>query len=152
MTNALDNHIRCDSTSVSVVICCHNSAQRLPETLGHLARQKFEASIPWEVIVVDNASTDETPKIARNCWPAQARSILRIVPEPQPGLSHARIRGFAEAKYAIVCFIDDDNWVCPDWVQTVAKTMSLHPEVGACGGRIEAVCEIEPPPWFETYK
>ena len=43
---------------VSVVICCHNSGKRLPETLRHLAAQVVEEGIPWEVVIVDNASTD----------------------------------------------------------------------------------------------
>jgi GT2 family glycosyltransferase len=72
--------------------------------------------------------------------------------EPRLGLSHARHRGFSEAKYEIVSFIDDDNWVCRDWVQLVSKLMGQSPNVGACGGYNEPVCEIAPPYWFEIYK
>jgi hypothetical protein len=57
-----------------------------------------------------------------------------------------------EAKYEIVSFIDDDNWVCSSWVKLVSEIMSQHPDMGACGGDTEPVCEVTPPWWFERYK
>jgi cellulose synthase/poly-beta-1,6-N-acetylglucosamine synthase-like glycosyltransferase len=57
---------------VSVVICCYNSSQRLPQTLGHLLAQECEVDLPWEVIVVDNASTDGTAEVARSVWSCDA--------------------------------------------------------------------------------
>ena len=135
--------------SVSVIICCHNSAKRLPETLRHLAAQQVPAAIPWEVVVIDNASTDDTATLAPAIWPASALAPLRVVAEPQAGLRHARIRGIREARHEIISFIDDDNWVAPDWVQRV-EALFANPEVGAAGGRSEAVTEIPPPPWFES--
>ena len=137
---------------VSVVICCHNSAERLPNTLAHLSAQKVPAGLPWEVLVVDNASTDATVEVARQHWPKDARAPLRVVNEPQPGLAHARQRGFAEAMYDIISFIDDDNWVCPEWVATVSDLMTTHTYVGACGGAGEAVPETDLPWWFEKFQ
>jgi hypothetical protein len=74
------------------------------------------------------------------------------VHEPRLGLSYARHRGFSEAKYEIVSFIDDDNWVCANWVQLVSDIMTRNPTVGACGGFNEAEFEVAPPWWFEHYK
>jgi glycosyltransferase involved in cell wall biosynthesis len=54
---------------VSIIICCHNSAKLLPQTLAHLKAQKNEANVAWEVIVVDNASTDETSRVSLSLWP-----------------------------------------------------------------------------------
>ena len=137
---------------VSIVICCHNSAPRLPQTLTHLAAQQVtEGQIPWEVIVVDNASTDQTASRALTLWPQDAPAPLRVVNEPQLGLIHARIRGFKEATFELVSFIDDDNWACPQWVETISELMSQLNDIGACGGWITAACEITPPPWFERY-
>jgi glycosyltransferase involved in cell wall biosynthesis len=137
---------------VSVVICCHNSAQRLRPTLAHLAAQQAPPGLDWEVIIIDNASTDDTAEVARAAWPADHPAEFRVIPEPQAGLSFARHRGFHEARYDIISFVDDDNWVCPEWVRLVTEVMDAHPEVGACGGCQEEVCEVEPPAWFERHK
>jgi len=137
---------------VSVVICTYNGAARLPQTLAHLAAQEKTGAIAWEVIVVDNASTDDTAKVARRCWPADAPAPLRVVDEPRIGLSTARTRGFAEARYEIVSFIDDDNWVASDWINRVNETMSADSRLGALNGLSYPVCEIEPPPWFERFR
>jgi GT2 family glycosyltransferase len=142
---------------VSIVVCCFNSASRLSSaftrTLGHLATQESRTDTPWEVIVVDNASTDDTARIAQESWPQGIAGSLQVVREPQIGVSYARERGLAEAKYEFVSFIDDDNWVFPGWVDTVAEVMSRHPEAGACGGQVAPVFEILPPPvWFEQFK
>lgn len=139
-------------TGISVVICCYNSAKRLPQTLAHLASQKVADDLAWEVIVVDNASVDDTAQVAKVLWSQEAAVPLRVVHAPQQGLSYARHRGFTEAAYEIVSFVDDDNWLCPEWVQTVAEVMSQHPQVGACGGYSEIVSEVEIPWWFKQYQ
>jgi glycosyltransferase involved in cell wall biosynthesis len=137
-------------TGVSIVICCYNSAQRLPQTLSHLAAQKVPADLLWEVVMVDNASTDETSTVAQQSWTGSAP--LRVVREPEPGLNHARHRGFVAARYDLISFVDDDNWVCADWVRTIAEIMTQHPEVGACGGYNQAAPETSLPWWFERYQ
>lgn len=149
------NGIHQENVGVSVVICCYNSASRLPQTLAHLAAQQATVGlmnpVPWEVIVVDNASTDQTALLALNLWPADAPAPLRVVQEPQLGLIHARIRGFCEARFELVSFIDDDNWPCPCWVATISGLMRQHPTVGACGGSLTAVSERSLPTWFARY-
>jgi len=132
-----------------VVVPCHNAARRLPQTLAHIAAQRVSSNLQWEVLVVDNASTDGTREVALSSWPAQAPAPLRVVAEPQLGLSYAHLRGFAEARYELICFVEDDNWICPEWLELVSEIMERHPQVGACGGMGEAVCEITLPTWFE---
>jgi hypothetical protein len=135
---------------VSVAICCHNSAHLLPPTLAALAAQQ-DPGVPWEVLVIDNASSDCTADAAHRLW-TSAGAPLRVLAEPQPGLNHARRLAFEQARYPLISFIDDDNWVAEDWVRTAAQFMAAHPDAAACNGLSEAVCEIEPPPWFEAYK
>ena len=67
---------------------------------------------------------------------------------PQAGLTHARLRALAEAAGDILSFIDDDNWVCPDWVQKVADFMATYPEVGALGSYNYPVSDKAFPEWF----
>lgn len=104
------------------------------------------------MIVVNNASTDETVRIARDSWPPDCPINLRIVNEPELGLTRARLRGIAEARHPVICFIDDDNRVGPDWIETASKLMSAHPEVGACGGMIEPESDVKLPAWFERFQ
>jgi glycosyltransferase involved in cell wall biosynthesis len=136
---------------VSVVICTHNGAARLAATLAHLAAQVVPDGLAWEVLVVDNASTDDTARVVAAAWPRGEPAPLRIVSEPTPGLGHARARGLAEAHHEIVGFVGDDNWVATDWIATVWEIMAARPAVGACGGDAEAVPEGDPPAWFTKH-
>ena len=142
----------CIKNGVSVVLCCHNSAPRITQALEFLSRQTPAEKIPWEVIVVDNASSDRTASIAETFW-AKARPDIsfRVVREPKLGILHARRKGLEEAAYEFVSFVDDDNWVDSHWVGQVYETMSQNPQIGALGGLNEPVFETEPPKWFDTY-
>lgn len=138
-------------SSVSVVVCCHDSAARLPETLAHLQAQQVPEMLEWEVVIVDNASTDDTARIANELWAKKPITELRVVAEPHLGLSHARRTGLSAARFEIISIVDDDNWLSPDWIRKTSELMARHPEVGACGGRTEAVTELPPPHWFADY-
>jgi glycosyltransferase involved in cell wall biosynthesis len=136
---------------LSVVICCHNSAARLEPTLNHLAAQTGLTPSQWEVVLVDNGSTDGTAARALDLWRAAGSPVeLRVVPEPKLGLINARLAGIAQARHEILTFVDDDNWVCPDWCATALGLMAAHPEVGVLGSRGEPAFEPgqEIPAWF----
>jgi len=136
---------------ISVVICCYNSENRLPEVLEHLNRQVVDSGILWEVLVIDNASKDRTAEVAVESWKRKEVS-LRVVHEPKPGLSHARLAGFNESAFEIVSFIDDDNWVESAWIHKVYHTMSEDPNIGILGGRGDAAFDSEPPFWFTKFE
>jgi len=137
---------------VSVIICCYNSAARLPETLAHLRRQEAPEGVPWEVIIVDNNSTDDTARVATECWPAGAASPLRIVKEAKAGVGYARQRGIRESRYEILVFADDDNWLCAGWLQAAVEIMAGDPQVAACGGPSAAVTTVPLPDWFPRHQ
>jgi glycosyltransferase involved in cell wall biosynthesis len=131
---------------VSVIVCCHNGATRLPATLAHLKVQKPPIA-PWEVLLIDNASSDATAEVARSCW-QNGPAPLRVVQEPCLGVRYARERGLAEAKYSFLGFVDDDNWVADDWVRSAYEIVSSDPALGAVGSIRTPVCEVSPPAWF----
>ena len=140
-------------SGVTLLICTYNGALRLPETLRHLAAQKVLAGLPWEVLLVSNASTDDTLGAAEQIWAELGRPVpLRTLEEPKPGKENALIRGFDEAKHENVCIVDDDNWLYPDYVGLVAEIMSEHPQIGILGAFAEGAFEVSPPAWFEQFQ
>jgi glycosyltransferase involved in cell wall biosynthesis len=137
---------------VSVIICCYNSASRLPETLRHLAQQQLPAHIPYEVVVVNNASKDNTVEVAMTLWHMLGnRAQLRIVDELQPGQSKAREKGIQVAQYEYLLFCDDDNWLHQDYVRIAFELMEGNGQIGALGGLGIPECEVDPPQWFATF-
>jgi glycosyltransferase involved in cell wall biosynthesis len=135
---------------VSIVICTYNGAQRLPETLKHLSTQKVDPEIPWEIVVIDNASTDKTSEVAKQHWAELGSTVpMHIFLHSVPGKTGALQVGFAKAKYDYLLICDDDNWLKYNYVQLVYEIMSTSPEIGALGGKNTPVFESEPPGWFE---
>lgn len=138
---------------VSVIICCYNSAKRLPETLKHLALQQVPVHIPWEVIIVNNASTDDTVEVAKKEWEQYQLSVsFKVVDQPKPGLSYARDKGFTTAQYEYCLFCDDDNWLDKEYIRIASEIMESDSIIGVLGGQGEAICDMEPPKWFADYK
>jgi GT2 family glycosyltransferase len=136
---------------VSVVVTTWNGAARLPGTLAALCAQQVPAELRWEVIVVDNASTDDSARVARESWPADAPAPLTVVGEARQGVLHANHRGLAEARYALLSLVNDDNRPEPGWMGRAVAFMDAHPEAGAVGSRGVADPERPTPPWFERF-
>jgi GT2 family glycosyltransferase len=136
---------------VSIAICTHNGARLLPQTLAHLRSQKLASPLKWEVMLIDNASTDDTALVARQCWAEDGPAPMRVIHEPRLGLSYARERAFEEAQCEVVSFIDDDNWVAPQWVATASRCMSEDPQLGAVGSANIAVADVPFPEWFSRH-
>lgn len=134
---------------ISVLICTYNGANRIEKTLDHLARQTFTNPIPWEVVIVDNASTDGTAQIAKSFWKSEVP--LRIIYEPKLGVTNARITGMNACQHSYIGFIDDDNWAAENWVETAYLSMELNLNAGGIGGPSEAAFESPPPAWFDKY-
>ena len=134
---------------ISVMICCHNGATRLRETVRHIALQDVPSYIDWEFILVDNGSTDCSVEVAQHVWREhQTSGMFRIVEEPKLGLSHARQKGFAEAKYEFIIMCDDDNWLKPNYVKEAYEIMIENPKIGALGGHGKLVFEQDAPDWI----
>ena len=136
---------------LTVLICTHCSAKRLPQTLDHLKKQKHADHIIWEVIIVDYVSSDDTVTIAKDIW-HDCQIPLRVIHETEAGKTPALESGLKSARGVSVCIVDDDNWVNEDYVTTAHKVMKDHPDVGVIGAFGEAHCEIDPPEWFDEYQ
>lgn len=123
-------------TGISVIICCYNSSSRLTETLKNLAMQKVPDGILWEIILIDNASTDATARIARQEWDKFSNVPLRltILEESRPGKNYAFRTGISASKYAYILTCDDDNWLSSGYVARAYQIMESDTSIGALGG------------------
>lgn len=131
---------------ISVVVCTYNRADLLPGCLASLAAQTLEKGL-YEVLVVDNNSTDGTRRIAEEFMLREPNCVL--ISEPRQGLSHARNRGWREARGSVVAYLDDDAKATPDWCERIVRAFDeVVPRPIAVGGEIHPFYETAPPAWF----
>jgi len=133
------------SLDLTIVICTHNRARLLEGALESLEEQSLEGD-RFEVIVVDNASTDDTGQVV-SLHAERGKIDLRYVKEPELGLDAARNRGIREARGGIVAFLDDDARARYDWAAAILEGFRLH-DAPILGGRVDLVWEIPRPSWF----
>lgn len=130
---------------LSVVICTYNRAPELRRTLESMRLLTIPPSVQWELIVVDNNSTDDTPAV---CDAFLEYLPLRCVFEPRQGVSAARNRGVASAHGELIVFADDDVDVSPIWLSALHDAATVHTEAAFFGGRILPLWLEQPPRWF----
>lgn len=131
---------------ITVAVCTHNRAARLGETLEHLLQMELPPPLDWELLVVDNASTDETPSVVER-FATRTDGRVRYVSEPRQGLSRARNAAVGAARGGIIAFTDDDVIPEPDWLAKLAETFRDY-ECAGVGGRVAQRWDFEPPDWW----
>lgn len=119
---------------VSVIVCTHNRADMLPNVIGKLRAQEYPAE-SFEIIVVDNASTDQTPWVVKR-FVTQPGVTVRYIAENRLGITFARNRGAEEACYPYLAYLDDDCSVETDWLSQLVSGFDLHTDVVIVGGRV----------------
>ena len=131
--------------SLSVCICVYNGAGRIGAVLEALGAQTNHGP-QWEVLVIDNASTDGTSAVVSAAFAAHLSARGRLLRQEQNGLMRAREMAAQEARGEVIVFVDDDNIPAPDYVERALDIMKSHPEAGVVGGRVEADWVGEPTP------
>ncbi|MCB1120446.1 MAG: glycosyltransferase family 2 protein [Verrucomicrobiae bacterium] len=133
---------------LSVILCTHNPRRDyLDRTLAALQTQSYDKG-KWELLVIDNDSHPPLREGLDLSWHPSAR----IVEEPDLGILPARVRGLREASASLMLFVDDDNVLAPDYLETALEIANLHPFLGCWGGSLTPEFEVPPPPWIETFK
>lgn len=131
---------------LSVVVCTLNRQGLLCECVESLQEQSLSRDL-FEVIVVDNGSSDGTHQFLRGL--AEQYDFIRVEVEARVGLSYARNKGWQAANGDYVAFIDDDACADGDWCQRILQNFeTVHPRPDVLGGQILPRYECLPPKWF----
>jgi glucosyl-dolichyl phosphate glucuronosyltransferase len=131
----------------SVVICTRNRYRQLETALSSIAASIIPPSLTWELIVVDNGSTDATPTTI------EAFKVVlpvRRIFEPLAGLSNARNAGVAGAKGDYIVWTDDDVIVAPNWLAAFASAFRRYPDAAVFTGKVTPILLQPTPPWFAS--
>lgn len=134
--------------NITVIVCTYNRARSLPTTLDSIACQRFDQPVEWEVLVVDNNSSDRTPEVVEDFsrrYPGRFRYLF----EPRQGLSQARNAGVEAARGDILVFTDDDVTFEPGWLKSLTSELETGEWAGA-GGRILRRWTCAAPKWLST--
>ena len=133
-------------TDATVIICTHNRADRLAFVLADLAMMEVSAGTSWEIVVVDNCSSDHTKAVIDS---ARAASVVPMLYhyEERKGKSHALNSALELAQGKYLFFTDDDVRIDPGWLQAGLDVFSRYGCVGI-GGRTVPVWECPVPNWY----
>jgi glucosyl-dolichyl phosphate glucuronosyltransferase len=134
---------------LSVIIPTFNRSNYLGMALSSILSQDFCVK-NFEILIVDNASTDETKKNTLDAIAVYSSHQIHYIYEPEPGLLSGRHRGALEATGEILVFVDDDIEAGAKWLQAINESFE-DPTVQLVGGRNLPKYEVEPPQWLEWF-
>ncbi|MCU0549667.1 MAG: glycosyltransferase family 2 protein [Leptolyngbya sp. Prado105] len=129
---------------ISAIICTHNRDRYLGLAIDSLLAQDFEN---FEIIVVDNASTDSTRQVVEARLEDQR---LRYIHEPKIGLSVARNTGASIAYGEILAYLDDDAIASPHWLTTLYNAYRSNTKLAIAGGKVTLIWTdgLSAPEWL----
>jgi glucosyl-dolichyl phosphate glucuronosyltransferase len=133
---------------LSLIICTFNRARSIERALESLSRVHVPQGLQWEVVLVDNRSTDSTPKVLRTAA-GRLKAAVRVVNEEVQGVPYAWNRGLMSAGGKIIMFADDDVTFERNWL-TAACEAFRDSSVQVVQGRIDLVLPEPPPSWLNT--
>ena len=133
----------------TVAICTYNGRARIGDVIRALARQTLPKG-SWELVVIDNASKDDTHEVVRGLLEMLLPGTGRVVLETRAGLAYARARAAAEARGPLLLFLDDDTVPAEDWVECAVRVFAEIPAAGVVGGKVRPRWEVSPTPLAEA--
>ena len=125
---------------ISIIICTYNRDKFIPGALNSLVNQTIAPS-RYEIIIINNNSTDNTDAISKNFISANPGLNIKYFIETQKGLSAARNRGINESASELIIFIDDDADVTPNYLEIALSFFKNNPDISAFGGKIIPIYE-----------
>lgn len=137
----------------SIIICTYNREAYLPKCLEHLRSQKADPK-SFEIVLINNNSTDNTDSICTEFKENNPQLNITYVIETTPGLSAARNCGIENSKGEILCFIDDDGFAVPEYVdiiQNYSENETYKDFISFGGKVIPCYNEGKEPKWLSKY-
>jgi glycosyltransferase involved in cell wall biosynthesis len=135
--------------NITVIVCTFNRCEIVAQTLESVAASVLPESVQWEVLVVDNNSTDRTKNVAED-FCRRRPDCFRYIFEPKPGKSSALNAGIRNARSEVLAFLDDDVTVDPAWLRNLTQPL-LDAEYAGVGGRTLLQRPFSPPTWLALY-
>lgn len=132
----------------TVIICTYNGALRLYDVVSRITGQASYDKLIESVLIVDNNSSDNTREVAFKL--VELKPNIRYLYEPAQGLSAARANGVRQTLTEWIIFLDDDNYIQPDWIEKCYNYIQDHAEVGAFNGCIVPSFSFQPTPTQEA--
>ena len=138
------------AVSISVVICTYNRAAYIQDAMESLLNQTLDKK-SFEVIIVNNNSTDDTEKVCLDFLAAHPGVNFQFLNEKIQGASFARNTGAALALGHLLCFMDDDAVAGNDYLERIVQFFVSHPDAGGLGGKIIPKYIPAEPAWMSYY-
>lgn len=130
---------------ISAIICTLNRADYLKKAIQSLIDQTLSKE-HYEIIVVDNGSTDSTKGIIKSF---ECLENFRFILEPIMGLSQARNTGWQNANGKYIAYLDDDAIASSEWLERIVKAFeNVKPQPGSVGGKVIPIWEVNRPAWL----
>lgn len=126
-----------NNPEISVIVRAHNEQDNLTHSLYSLKNQEGLLPSVFEVIVIDNASTDRTSEVAQNFLQDNPKFPGRLVYETRKGRGQALHRGVLESKANLVAFLDADSQAAINWLVSIIAYIKTNPNVIAGSGHID---------------
>ena len=137
----------------SIVLCTYNGGDRLIPTLTHIAALDIPIGHSVELIIVDNASTDDTTEISKKVWEDLGSPFdLLVLTESRSGKGYAAETGYDAAKCSYILTVDDDNWLNSDYLVQAISIFDQDQNIGVLQGYSIGEFEVSPPAWIDSYK
>lgn len=134
---------------MSIIIPSHNRAGLVARAVRSAMTQAYPTD-RYEIIVVDNASSDDTPQVVRTLQ-NESGGDIHYLREDRLGLHHARHAGARYARGEILVFTDDDATFDTRWLHSYDNAFGERAEMVAAGGPVRPIWEVPPPEWLLNY-
>lgn len=117
----------------SIIIPLHNKAKYVANSINSVMSQTYSN---WELIIINDGSTDDSLQVAKNSIKNVERSIsqkIKIISQLNSGVGQARNNGVNKSKGDYICFLDADDWWEPSFLEEIAQLITAYPEAGIYG-------------------